>query len=47
MVFQKEVTVEYDKRDRNGRVVGKVFVEGNDICPARRHSYQDLSNFCG
>lgn len=32
LVLQKEVTVEYDKRDRHGRVVGKVFVEGNDIC---------------
>ncbi|MGH9906188.1 MAG: thermonuclease family protein [Pyrinomonadaceae bacterium] len=32
MVFQKEVAVEYKKRDRNGRIVGKVFVDGNDIC---------------
>jgi endonuclease YncB( thermonuclease family) len=32
MVFQKDVTVDYDKRDRHGRIVGKVLLEGNDIC---------------
>lgn len=32
LVFQKEVTVEYDKRDRYGRIVGRVVVEGSDIC---------------
>ncbi|HET6892502.1 MAG TPA: thermonuclease family protein, partial [Pyrinomonadaceae bacterium] len=32
MVFKKEVTVDYDKRDRHGRIVGKVLLEGNDIC---------------
>jgi endonuclease YncB( thermonuclease family) len=30
--FKKEVTVDYDKRDRHGRIVGKVLLEGNDIC---------------
>jgi hypothetical protein len=28
MVFKKEVTVDYDKRDRHGRIVGKVLLEG-------------------
>jgi endonuclease YncB( thermonuclease family) len=32
MGFNREVTVEYDKRDGHGRIVGKVFVDGNDIC---------------
>jgi endonuclease YncB( thermonuclease family) len=32
MVFNKEVTVDYDKRDPHGRIVGKVLLEGNDIC---------------
>lgn len=32
LIFQKEVTVEYNKRDRHGRIVGKVFLDGNDIC---------------
>jgi endonuclease YncB( thermonuclease family) len=31
-VFKKEVTVDYDKRDRHRRIVGKVFVEGADVC---------------
>jgi endonuclease YncB( thermonuclease family) len=29
-VFGKPVTVEYDKRDRYGRIVGKVLVSGQD-----------------
>jgi endonuclease YncB( thermonuclease family) len=32
MVFQKDVTVDYDKRDRHGRIVGKVLLGGDDIC---------------
>ncbi|MGH8729146.1 MAG: thermonuclease family protein [Burkholderiales bacterium] len=32
MVFQKEVIVDYGKRDRHGRIVGKVLLEGNDVC---------------
>jgi endonuclease YncB( thermonuclease family) len=32
MVFKKEVVVDYDKRDRHGRIVGKVLLAGNDIC---------------
>src|SRR5688572_8021279 len=32
MLFNKEVTVDYDKRDRHGRIVGKVLLEGNDVC---------------
>ncbi len=30
MVFRKSVTVQYDKRDRYGRIVGKVVVDGVD-----------------
>jgi endonuclease YncB( thermonuclease family) len=32
MVFQKDVTIDWDKRDRHGRIVGKVLLKGNDIC---------------
>ncbi|HET6891918.1 MAG TPA: thermonuclease family protein [Pyrinomonadaceae bacterium] len=32
MVFNREVTIDWDKRDRYGRPVGKVLLEGNDIC---------------
>ncbi len=31
MVFQKFITVEWSKRDRYGRVVGKVMVNGQDV----------------
>jgi endonuclease YncB( thermonuclease family) len=32
LVFYKQVSVEYDKRDRHGRIVGKVLLGGSDIC---------------
>lgn len=32
MVLRKNVTVDYDKRDRHGRIVGKVLLEGDDVC---------------
>lgn len=32
LAFNKEVVVEYDKRDRYGRIVGKVFAAGQDVC---------------
>ena len=33
MVFQKPVTVEWQKRDRYGRIIGKIIVtDGTDIC---------------
>ena len=32
LVFGKEVTVEYDKRDRYGRTLGKVILGGQDAC---------------
>jgi endonuclease YncB( thermonuclease family) len=32
LVFKKDVVVDFDKRDRFGRIVGKVIVEGTDIC---------------
>lgn len=35
IAFDKEVVVEYDKRDRYGRIVGKVFVGGQDVCLAQ------------
>ncbi len=28
----KQVTVEYEKRDRYGRIVGKVLLDGMDVC---------------
>jgi endonuclease YncB( thermonuclease family) len=31
MVFDKDVTVEYDKTDRYGRLVGKIILDGTDI----------------
>ena len=31
-VFGKEVSVEWSKRDRYGRIVGKVLVGGRDVC---------------
>lgn len=30
-VFQREVQVEYDKRDRYGRILGKIVLDGEDI----------------
>ena len=32
MVFDKDVTVEYDKIDRYGRLVGKIILNGVDVC---------------
>jgi len=32
IVASKEVTVEYQKRDRYGRIVGKVLLDGIDAC---------------
>ncbi len=32
IVAGKQVTVEYDKRDRYGRIVGKVLLDGIDVC---------------
>ena len=32
IVAGKQVTVEYEKRDRYGRIVGKVWVDGIDAC---------------
>jgi endonuclease YncB( thermonuclease family) len=32
MAFNREATVIYDKLDRYGRIVGKVMVEGRDVC---------------
>jgi endonuclease YncB( thermonuclease family) len=31
-VFGKSVTVEWDKKDKYGRVLGRVLVNGNDVC---------------
>jgi endonuclease YncB( thermonuclease family) len=31
-VFGKTVTVEWDKKDKYGRVIGRVLVEGVDVC---------------
>lgn len=31
-VFDKEVTIEWAKRDRYRRIVGKVLVDGHDVC---------------
>lgn len=30
LVYDKQVTVEYHKKDRYGRTVGKIVVDGND-----------------
>jgi endonuclease YncB( thermonuclease family) len=35
MVFRKQVTVEWQKSDRYGRIVGKVLVGGADVCLAQ------------
>ena len=35
LVFNKEVSVEWEKRDRYGRVLGKVLVGGSDACLAQ------------
>ncbi len=32
IVAGKQVTVEYEKRDRYGRIVGKVLLDGMDVC---------------
>ncbi len=32
IVAGKQVTVEYQKRDRYGRILGKVLVDGTDVC---------------
>ncbi len=32
MVAGQQVTVEYQKRDRYGRIVGKVLLDGIDVC---------------
>ncbi|MFB3088146.1 MAG: thermonuclease family protein, partial [Acidiferrobacterales bacterium] len=32
IVAGKQVTVEYQKRDRYGRIVGKVLLDGIDVC---------------
>jgi endonuclease YncB( thermonuclease family) len=31
LIFDKEVTVQYDKTDRYGRLVGKILLDGRDI----------------
>ena len=31
-VFDKEVAIEWSKRDRYGRIVGKVLLDGRDVC---------------
>ena len=35
LVFQKDVRVDWDKRDRYGRIVGKVMVQPAVVRPAR------------
>lgn len=35
LVFNKEVSVEWEKRDRYGRVLGKIWVGGRDACLAQ------------
>ena len=32
LVHNKQVTVEFQKKDKYGRTVGKVLINGNDIC---------------
>ncbi len=32
IVASKQVTIEYQKRDRYGRIVGKVLLDGIDVC---------------
>jgi endonuclease YncB( thermonuclease family) len=31
-VFDKQVTIEWSKRDKYGRIVGKVLLNGSDVC---------------
>jgi len=31
-VFGKSVTVEWDKKDKYGRILGRVLVSGTDVC---------------
>ena len=31
MIFDREVTVEYDKLDQYGRIVGKILLDGKDV----------------
>lgn len=35
MVFGQAVTIEYNKRDHYGRIVGQVWVDGKDACLAQ------------
>ena len=35
IVAGKQVTIEYQKRDRYGRIVGKVLLDGIDVCLAQ------------
>jgi len=35
MVFRKQITVDWTKRDRYGRIVGKILVGGEDACLAQ------------
>ncbi len=35
MVYEHQGTVEWDKRDRYGRIVGKLIVDGVDVCLAQ------------
>lgn len=35
LVFRKQVTVEWNKLDRYGRVIGKVLAGGDDVCLAQ------------
>ena len=32
LIFSKDVTIEWFKRDRYGRKVGKVLLDGSDVC---------------
>ena len=32
LVFSKDITIEWFKRERYGRLVGKVLVDGRDVC---------------
>ena len=42
MVFKKQATVDYEKRDRHGRIVGKVLLEGNDTCIRQIEDWRTL-----
>lgn len=35
LVFGRQVTVDWNKRDRYGRIVGKIVVDGVDVCLAQ------------